>query len=99
VPSVEALIEAEEACLWAHFYSPLDCWAVLETLIEGLADAKRERTAARGAGDHARADALLLEIIDLTEVAAGMREGLDCQRARFLDGGRPWPLTPLAGVR
>jgi hypothetical protein len=99
VPSVEAQIEAEEACLWAHYYDPLTCWAVLEVLGGGLAEAKREHAAARAAGDRDRAAALALEIIDLTEVAAGMREGLDCQRSRFLADGLPWPLASLVAVR
>jgi hypothetical protein len=98
VTSVEAQIEADELLLWAHWYAPLDLASVLGVLTDGLAQTRHEYRAARTAGDCDRADARLLEIVDLIAVTAACREGLDCQRARWLASGKPWPLGRLAGV-
>jgi hypothetical protein len=94
--SVEAQIEACQLEYWWHIYSPLDMWDVYETIAEGVHAVKAEYQEARAAGDRDRADALALEVIDLTELAAACADGLAASRARFLSGDRPWPLAPVA---
>jgi hypothetical protein len=92
--SVEALIEAEEISYRCHIDGPLDNWSLYEVLTDGLIAAKAEHRAALARHDHALADKLMLEIIDLTMLAAAAADGLALQRARWLASDAPWPLTP-----
>jgi hypothetical protein len=94
----EALWAGDTLSNWPHFFAPLDCWETYTTLVEGLVAVKAERLAALAAHDHARAAALLPEIIDLTYLVGELATSLALARERFLRAGRPWPLAPLAAV-
>jgi len=93
VPSVEAAIEAAEVGYWFHLTDPLGNWSVYEVLTDGLLAAKADYRDALARHDHAAADRLMLEITDLTALAAAAADGLADQRQRFMHSGMPWPLA------
>ena len=92
-----AAVESERAtqtlAYWAHIYPPLDCWSVYEVLADRLTAAKAERRDAILMHDHARAGRALDEIRELAELCAAAADGLASQRARWMMGSRPWPLS------
>ena len=91
--SVEQQFAEETLRYWAHIYPPLDCWSVYEVLADGLASAKAERHDGLLMHDHARADRALDEIRELTVLCAAAADGIALQRARWMTGNRPWPLS------
>src|SRR5215475_12317737 len=93
------LAEADSIGYWCHIYTPLDCWAMYETLTDGLIAAKLERRDALAVHDHARADRALQEIRDLTVLCAAAAEGLALMRTRYFEHGDRWPLMRLSEFR
>jgi hypothetical protein len=91
--AVESERAAQTLAYWAHIYPPLDCWSVYEVLTDGLIAAKAERRDALLMHDHARADRALGEVRELTVLCAAAAEGMALQRARWMTGNRPWPLS------
>jgi hypothetical protein len=91
--SVGAQLEAASVGYWWHIYPPLDNAEAYEVVLGGLAAARSEYWAARAAHDDTAAAAALREIIDLTEVAAAMADGMAAARRRWLASDRPWPLS------
>ena len=76
-----------------HPNSTLDCWSVCEVLTDGLIAAKAERRDALLMHDHAPADRALGEVRELTVLCAATAEAIALQRARWMTGNRPWPLS------
>ena len=91
--SVEAAIEADSIEMWFHCSDPLGNAAVYGTLTGGLLAAKAGYRDARARHDHDAAARWLLEVVDLTALAAAAADGLAAQRARFLASGDLWPLA------
>lgn len=96
--SVEVQCEAASIGYWFHISSPLDNWGVYETLVGGLAEAKREYHAALAAHDRARAGCLLLEVADLTALCAAAADALDSQRWLWMRADKLWPLGLSAAL-
>jgi hypothetical protein len=90
--SVEAQIEADQLGFWLRRLPPLDCWGIYETLTDGLIQAKADRRGALAAGDRTRAGRQMLEIAELTALAAVAAEEIVRQREWCLDTGQLWPL-------